>query len=155
MSWWSIVFDYAGLKSTAISLISKFGNTAVFTRQYNAEFDPETGSYFTEYGSISVPFNQIVDQGLITQAADEVIDYGFLVQTPIMTGKAVRMMFRKSEVNGFAVEANDVRLLFQAGLEPPVIDDNCLFDGADYRVMNVLNISPSGTEVYYDIQLRH
>ena len=53
------------------------------------------------------------------------------------------------------IQANDVRLLFQSGLSAPVIDDNCLFDGVNYRVMEVMPISPSGTEIYYDIRLRH
>ena len=72
-----------------------------------------------------------------------------------MTGKGVRMQFNKSEVNGTTIQANDVRLLFQSGLSAPVIDDNCLFDGVNYRVMEVMPISPSGTEIYYDIRLRH
>ena len=150
------MFNYADLKTTATSLISKFGNNAVFTRKYNAEFDPITGSYFSEYGSITVLPSEITDFGLITQASVETIDYGSLSgQIPLMTGKGVRMQLNKSEVNGTTIQANDVRLLFQSGLSAPVIDDNCLFDGVNYRVMEVMPISPSGTEIYYDIRLRH
>lgn len=75
--------------------------------------------------------------------------------TVTITGKAVRMMFAKSEVNGVTIQASDVRLLFQAGNGAPLINDNCLFAGINYRVMDIMSTSPAGTDVYYDIQLRH
>lgn len=75
--------------------------------------------------------------------------------TVTITGKGVRMMFAKSEINGETIQANDVRLYFQAGNGVPQIDDNCLFDGANYRVMNVMANSPSGTDLFYELQLRY
>jgi hypothetical protein len=124
MSWWSIVFDYAGLKSTASNLIAEFGDTAVLTRANGDTFNPATGSYTGG-------------------------------TTLTITGKGARMMFSKSEINGETIQAADVRLMFQAGHGEPLIDDNCLFSGIDYRVMDVRIISPAGTDIYYDLQLRH
>ena len=53
------------------------------------------------------------------------------------------------------VQRDDARMYFQAGNGSPEIDDNILFDSENYRVMDVVTIAPSDTDVLYELQLRH
>jgi hypothetical protein len=46
-------------------------------------------------------------------------------------------------------------MLVESGKGVPLIDDNVLFDGINYRVMDVKVISPSGTDVYYELHIRN
>lgn len=75
--------------------------------------------------------------------------------TVTVTGKGARLNFTQGEIDGQTIQRDDVRLVFQSGNGAPLIDDNCSFDSVDYRVMDVRTVSPSGTDVYYDVQLRH
>jgi len=117
------VFDYATLKKTATSLITKFGASVIITRDVGRRFDPATGKYLT---------------GLTTTS----------------TLKGVRAQFDTREKSGQTVQEGDVRLLVQAGVIVPNINDTLTFDAVTYRVMNVMAESPSGTDVYYDLHCR-
>lgn len=74
--------------------------------------------------------------------------------TTTVTGKAVRLNYSKSEVDGEMVQRDDAKMYFQAGNGAPEIDDNMLFDSENYRVMNVITIAPTDTDVMYELQLR-
>ena len=66
--------------------------------------------------------------------------------TSTVSGKGVRMNYSKSEIDGEMVQRDG---------GTPEIDDNVLFDSENYRVMSVITISPSDTDVMYELQLRH
>ena len=74
--------------------------------------------------------------------------------TTTTTLKGVRAQFTTAEKPGIAVQDGDVRLLVQAGILVPLINDDLLFNSVNYRVMNVVTESPAGTDVYYDLHLR-
>ena len=143
------MLDYTNLRSTAINLLKHFGNDVVLSRSADENTPLE--------GTDGFPLQFVNGDVIHLQTA--VFDPAtgeYAGGTPItITGKGVRMMFAKSEVNGVTIQASDVRLLFQAGNGLTLINDNCLFAGINYRVMDILAISPAGTDVYYDIQLRH
>lgn len=74
--------------------------------------------------------------------------------TTTSTLKGVRAQFDRREKAGQTVQEGDVRLLVQAGVVIPNINDTLTFDAVNYRVMNVMAESPSGTDVYYDLHCR-
>ncbi len=74
--------------------------------------------------------------------------------TTTITGKAVRLNYSKAEIDGEMVQRDDARMYFQAGNGAPEIDDNILFDSENYRVMDVVTIAPSDTDVLYELQIR-
>jgi len=74
--------------------------------------------------------------------------------TTTITGKGVRIEFDKSEIDGSVIQAGDVRILFDADGGTPINDDNLSFNSTNYRVMNVKPQSPSGTDIYYELQCR-
>ena len=71
------------------------------------------------------------------------------------TSKAVRFDYQAREIDGELIQRGDVRLVVETANGEPLIDDNCLFDSISYRVMAVETLSPSGTDLYYELQLRH
>jgi len=74
--------------------------------------------------------------------------------TTTINAKAVRAQFTQSEKASQAVQESDIKLLVEAGKGVPLIDDNVLFDSINYRVLNVKEVSPSGVDVFYELQLR-
>ena len=74
--------------------------------------------------------------------------------TTTINAKAVRAQFTQSEKASQAVQESDIKLLAEAGQGIPLIDDNVLFDSIDYKVIAVKEISPSGVDMYYELQLR-
>lgn len=74
--------------------------------------------------------------------------------TVTINAKAVRAQFTQSEKASQAVQESDIKLLVEAGKGAPLIDDNVFFDSVDYRVLGVMEISPSGVDVYYELHLR-
>ena len=74
--------------------------------------------------------------------------------TNTYTLKGVRAQFNAFEKAGETVQEKDVRILAQAGVAVPVINDTLTFDSVEYRVMNVITESPSGTDVFYDLHCR-
>jgi hypothetical protein len=74
--------------------------------------------------------------------------------TNTYTLKGVRAQFNAFEKAGETVQEKDVRILAQAGVAVPVINDTLTFDSVVYRVMNVITESPSGTDVFYDLHCR-
>ena len=68
--------------------------------------------------------------------------------------KAVRTQFNAFEKAGDNIKDDDIRLLIQSGVTAPIINDSLTFDSVTYRVMSVATESPSGTDVFYDLQCR-
>jgi hypothetical protein len=75
--------------------------------------------------------------------------------TTTITAKAVRAQFTQAEKASELVQENDIKMLLESGRGVPFIDDNVLFEGINYRVMDVKVISPSGTDVYYELHIRN
>ena len=68
--------------------------------------------------------------------------------------KAVRTQFNAFEKAGDNIKDDDIRLLVQSGVTAPIINDSLTFDSVTYRVMSVATESPSGPDIFYDIQCR-
>ena len=71
------------------------------------------------------------------------------------SSKAVRFDYDAREIDGEQVQRGDVRLVVEAANGAPLINDNCAFDSVSYRVMSIKTLSPAGTDLYYELQLRH
>ena len=74
--------------------------------------------------------------------------------TTTITGKGAAFDYSNGEIDGTIVMRGDLRVLFEASSVAPMQNDNCAIDSVNYRVMNVSPLSPGGTVVIYDIQLR-
>ena len=74
--------------------------------------------------------------------------------TTQFSSDAARFNYTKREIDGETVQRDDLRLIVQVNGGEPLINDECTFDSDTYRVMNVTKLSPSGEDIYYDLQLR-
>lgn len=74
--------------------------------------------------------------------------------TTTLAGQGVRLNYSSSEVDGEIIRRDDARLYFSGDVGTPETDDDCLFDAEHYRVMNVRALSPEGTDIMYELQLR-
>lgn len=70
------------------------------------------------------------------------------------TAKSVRAQFSIAEKASSAVQDADIKMLVEAGKGIPAIDNTLTFDSVSYRIMDVTTISPSGTDMYYELHLR-
>lgn len=70
------------------------------------------------------------------------------------TAKSVRAQFSIAEKASSAVQDADVKMLLESGKGIPAIGNQLTFDNVSYRIMDVTTISPSGTDVYYELHLR-
>jgi hypothetical protein len=73
--------------------------------------------------------------------------------TSTFDGLVAKFNYRSSEIDGETIKMGDVRLVASISTEPQV-DDSVVLDGLSYRVMNVENIKPAGTNVIYKLQVR-
>lgn len=74
--------------------------------------------------------------------------------TTSFTNKAARFNYSRIEINGDTVLRDDLRLIMDTENGTPQVDDSCVFDNITYRVMGVTALSPDGTDIYYELQLR-
>lgn len=119
-----MAFDYTATRTTASTLIAKFGFSVTFTRPTAGQtFDPVDGSY-----SGGTP-TTIVGNGVLTNFTDD-------------------------ETTNELIERGDKRLLFEAGNGAPEIDDTVVINSVTYRVMDVQTIAPGNVDVIYKVQLR-
>ena len=70
------------------------------------------------------------------------------------TAKSVRAQFTNAEKALSTVQDSDIKMLLESGKGIPAIDNTLTFDSVSYRIMDVTTISPSGTDVYYELHLR-
>lgn len=109
-----------------------------------------------------------------TRAADKIAEYGQSITltraavtgtasgtriptygTPItITGYGVEIEYTASEIDGTIVQKHDIKLIVNALTTAPAVDDTCTYGGTSYRVMNVKKLSPGGTVLLYELQLR-
>ena len=73
--------------------------------------------------------------------------------TSTITGYGAAFDYNSSEIDGTIIVKGDIRFLFEAGSAPQQ-DDTAPVDSIIYRVMAVKKISPAGTDVLYEVQLR-
>jgi hypothetical protein len=73
--------------------------------------------------------------------------------TTTVTGKGAGFDFDKKEIDGIHVIKGDMRMIFYA-TTAPLAGDTCVVGGVSYRCVSVEAISPGGTAVLYDAQLR-
>jgi hypothetical protein len=80
---------------------------------------------------------------------------GYSGGTPTtITGVGAAISYAKGEVDGELIRQSDVKLLFEGGQGAPVQGYTCAVNGTTYRVMNANPLSPGGTVVIYEVQLR-
>ena len=70
------------------------------------------------------------------------------------TSKAARFDYNVREIDGENILRDDFRLIVEVNGGTPEVDDDCLFNSTNYRVMSVKTLSPSGEDIYYELQLR-
>ena len=74
--------------------------------------------------------------------------------TTTVNCNGVRLEYNNNEIDGEMVQKGDFKLYINTQGGAPAIDDNALFDGVTYRVMDITPLSPAGTAVYYELRLR-
>ncbi len=76
------------------------------------------------------------------------------ITTTNFTGIGAGFDYRRSEIDGEVIQAGDVRIVLEDATTKPLIGDRVLYNGSDYRVMNVDEVSPAGIVVIYKLQVR-
>jgi hypothetical protein len=71
------------------------------------------------------------------------------------TRKGVLLNFEKGQTTerGTLIQINDKRLLLDNSAEVD-INDHFIVNGFEYAVVSVIQESPAGTSIYYDVHLR-
>jgi hypothetical protein len=70
------------------------------------------------------------------------------------TGNGAGFDYNRAERDGTIIQDGDIRLILEAVTTTPEPNDECTYDGIDYRVMSVKETSPGGTVTHYELQLR-
>lgn len=70
------------------------------------------------------------------------------------SGYGAAFDYNQAKIDGTMIKRGDIRLLLEAVTTEPKQDDKATIDGDDYLVMNVKPLSPAGTVVTYEVQLR-
>lgn len=117
---------YDNFASLAQRLIRSRGQEVTFTRSVAGTVDPITG--------IGTPGNDIT-----------------------FTGFGLVFDYSSTLIDGVQIKAQDKRLLLEPNLSGgnvPMIDDVVTTANGDYTALRVEPLSPAGTVVKYDVQLR-
>lgn len=69
------------------------------------------------------------------------------------TAYCAALDYTETEIANSTIERGDIRLLVDPTTRPEIAD-TCPIDSVTYRVMDVREISPAGTPVLYEAQLR-
>jgi len=118
-------FDYSGLVTKAQALIEKFGQALTITSKTTTAQDAVAGT---------------VTQSTSTQSA-----YGVLFD---FTGKDAGQVFADETV----VERADKKCLV-SGVSV-TLDSTVTVGGVVYRVLNIKELNPGGTRIYYELWLK-
>ena len=70
------------------------------------------------------------------------------------TGYGAAFNYNTKEIDGSNIQNGDIRLLLESPTTPPNNGDTATIDGNGYRIMNIKSVSPAGTVVVYQVQLR-
>lgn len=117
---------YTNFAALATRLIRSRGQEVTFTRANAGTVDPITG-------------------------------IGTAGSNTTFTGYGLVFDYDQNLINGTQIQAQDKRLLLEPGLTGsniPKVDDVVTTTAGDFTVMNVSPLSPAGTVVKYDVQLR-
>jgi len=117
--------DYSALATRTARLLTDYGQTATLTRV-------TPGSYSTSDGSLAAG------------------------TTATYTGSATVFDYDQRQIDGSLVRAGDRRVLLQAtgGIPLPRTGDTITIASGTYQVVQARDISPAGTSVVYDLQVR-
>ena len=117
-------FNYAGLASTALKQIAKFGRSVTLRAVTAGTFDTSTG---TKTGASTA---DTVVKAVVTAYKDKQID-----------GEIIRHGDKMVMIAGSAVTT------------APVTND-IVVDGGDYKIVNIETIQPGDTVLIYKLQVR-
>lgn len=117
--------DYVKLQDTAQKILTNFGEDWVHRRVTKGTYDPANN----------------------TRTVDS---------TTNTTVKAARLNYKRAQVTGEVIQQGDIKLVVEAkGLSvTPTVDDK-MVDGTEiWQIIDIMEINPGGTPVYYEMQLR-
>jgi hypothetical protein len=120
-------FDYGKTSTTALRLLTKFGQSVILARQSTGTYDPALGA---------AP----VTETLETRKA-VLLDYD-------------RINFGETLQDGTRVQAGDRRCLMGTDGSPPTNFDAVIVGSERYPIKVVKELNPAGTPVLYDMLIR-
>jgi len=115
---------YSGLSATAAKLLLKYGQSVVLKHESGGTIDPATG--------------------VVTVPATE----------NTATGYGVASRYKNAEVDGTLIRASDQRLVLEKVSTVPQAGWRAQVSGKEYKVMDVMPVSPGNEDVIYICQLR-
>lgn len=118
-------YDYTGIRSTARSLLTKFGQTLILRRLSGSSYDPVTG--VVSGGSTSDTNIQAV---ALTITSDYI-----------------------ARVGADSVQADD-RLYIIEDTTAPLVSDTLVIAAVPWSIVRVEAINPGGTAMLYRVQVR-
>lgn len=116
--------NYTSLQNTAYNLLKANGQAITFSYTSGEDVDPATGVVSDAGSSVTV------------------------------TGYGAATKYKNMEIDGEAINASDLRLICDNVATKPEQGWNVYVNSGNWRVMNVEEISPAGTNVIYICQLR-
>lgn len=117
-------FDYAGMALSADELLREFGSSATLTRTTPGQYDPEAGASTPE-----------------------------TVATQTVT--AVCIDYENAYIDGSLILRGDKQVFVSPkDITPPAAGDKFTWQGAEYSVISVTPLAPSGVTVLIEMQAR-
>ena len=119
---------YSRMQATANRLLKGKGQSIVITRQISGAYDPATG--------------------------------GATVTTTVQTGTGAVFDYGNKDIDGTLIRQGDKQLLLSAVnaagtlLTAPILDDTVTIGAIVYTIKQVKALSPAGTTVMFDVNLR-
>ena len=119
----------------------------LYVAEFYAGLATKTISLLTKFGQ-----NVTVTRAIVG-TIDPVDGAGTAGTSTTFTAYAAVFNYRKNLVDGAQILSTDKKCLMQSGTEPMINDVVTTADG-DFQVINVDPLTPAGTVVKYDVQLR-
>lgn len=69
-------------------------------------------------------------------------------------GYGAAFNYNRTEIDDRLIQSSDIRFVMEATTTVPINGDTTTIDGVIYRIMSVKVVSPGGTVVIYQVQLR-
>ena len=115
---------YSGLTATAARLLLKYGQSVVLKYETGGTIDPATGV-------VTVPATQ-----------------------ETVTGYGAATRYKNSEIDGTLIKSSDQRLILERVAVEPLVGWRAQVSGKEYKIMDVMPVSPADEDVIYICQLR-
>ena len=115
---------YGGLTKTAAKLLLKYGQSVILKFETGGTVDPATGV-------VTVPDTEV-----------------------IVTGNGVASRYKNAEVDGTLIRSGDQRLILEKVSTVPQTGWRAQVSGKEYKIMDVMPVSPGNQDVIYICQLR-